>query len=209
MRLIAIAVTWAALVVPAAAQIGNPAGVDPATPQSAPGVPAPHHANTQDKTFAQLAAAGGLAEVDLAKLAERKGVSRGVKEFARRMVQDHTTANDQLTKLAQQAAIPLPSELGPDHKAMKAELEKASGRDFDLIYMRGQVIDHQKTVILLQYEIGQGQDSALQKFAAETLPTVIVHLEMARSLVEELMLPPTPARTNTGSRTHELRNSVK
>ena len=27
---------------PAAAQIGNPAGVTPGTPQSAPGMPAPH-----------------------------------------------------------------------------------------------------------------------------------------------------------------------
>jgi hypothetical protein len=67
MGLIAVAVTLAVLVTPAAAQIGNPAGVDPATPQSAPGDPAPHHANTQDKTFSQLAAAGGLTEVELGK----------------------------------------------------------------------------------------------------------------------------------------------
>jgi hypothetical protein len=39
MRTLAVVPILAALVLPAAAQIGNPAGVDPATPQKAPGVP--------------------------------------------------------------------------------------------------------------------------------------------------------------------------
>jgi len=188
MRLIAIALILAVLVTPATAQFGNPAGVDPASPQSAPGVPARHHANTQDKIFAQLAAAGGIAEVELGKLAEHKAESSGVKEFAGRMVQDHTRANEQLTQLAKQAQIPLPTGPGPDHKLLKTELEKIGGRNFDLTYMQGQVVDHQKTVILLQYEIGQGQEGELQKFASDTLPIVLAHLERARSLVEELTL---------------------
>jgi putative membrane protein len=186
MRIAALVSILGALVLPAAAQIGNPAGVDPATPPSAPGVPAPHYANTQDKLFAQLAAEGGMAEVELGKLADGKAGRSSVKEFARRMVQDHTNANAQLTRIAGQAKIPLPGDLAPEHTAMKAALEKASGSSFDRAYMAGQLVDHQKTVILLQYEIGQGQDAELQKFAAETLPVALAHLEMARSLMEEL-----------------------
>jgi putative membrane protein len=188
MRLVVVAALLEALVLPAAAaQIGNPAGIDPATRLSAPGVPAPNHANTQDKLFAQLAAAGGLAEVEVGKLADRKAVQNGTKEFARRMVEDHTKTNEQLLKIAKQASIPLPGEPGPDHKAMKAELEKANGGDFDRAYLQGQIIEHQKSVNLLQYEIGQGQNADLQKLAAETLPTVMAHLEMARGLLEGLI----------------------
>jgi putative membrane protein len=175
-----------ALALPAAAQIGNPAGVDPATPQSAPGVPAPHTTNTQDKLFAQLLGAGGMAEVEFGKIADGKAQSSSVKDFARRMVQDHSRANEQLEKLAKRANIPLAGELGPDEKAMKDELDRSSARSFDLAYMQGQLVGHQKAVILLQYEIGQGQDSELQRFAAESLPVVIGHLEMARAVIGEL-----------------------
>ena len=145
-----------------------------------PGVPAPNHANTQDRLFALLLAAGGAAEVDFGRLAEGKAQNEAVKQFARRMVQDHTKANGELSSLANAAQIPLPGELDPDQKDMRAKLESLSGAVFDLTYMQGQVIDHQKTVILLQWEIGQGQDAPIQQWASATLPVVLGHLEMAR-----------------------------
>ena len=64
--------------------------------------------------------------------------------------------------------------------------------------MRGQVVDHQKTAQLLDWEIDAGQNAALQRFAAETLPTVLEHLGMARGIVEQLSreqvaaIPPAP-----------------
>lgn len=199
-RFIASASVLAALILPASGQIGNPAGVDPATPQSAPGVPAPHTTNTQDKLFAQLLSAGGLAEVVLGKIAEGKAQSSSVKEFARRMIQDHTKANEQLERLAKQASIPLSNELGPDEKGMKEDLDRAPGHAFDLNYMQGQLVGHQKAVILLQYEIGQGQDGELQRFAAESLPIVLGHLEMARAVLDELTGAASQVTTGVGTR---------
>jgi putative membrane protein len=174
------------LAAPAAAQLGNPGFVMPGTPQIAPGVPAPNHANTQDRLFARLLAAGGAAEVDFGRLAGSKAQSEAVKEFARRMVQDHTKANGELASLANAAQVPLPRELDPDQKDMRTKLESATGAVFDLTYMQGQVIDHQKNVILLQWEIGQGQDAPMQQWASATLPVVLGHLEMAKSLLAEL-----------------------
>ena len=49
--------------------------------------------------------------------------------------------------------------------------------------MQGQVVDHQRAVVLLTWEIGQGQDAPLQQWAAATLPIVLDHLEMAKALV--------------------------
>jgi putative membrane protein len=181
-----IIVATVVLAMPAAAQLGNPGFVMPGTPKSAPGVPAPNHANTQDRLFAILLAAGGAAEVDFGRLAEGKSQNEPVKEFARRMVQDHTKANGELASLANAAHIPLPGELDPDHKEMRASLEGMTGAVFDLTYMQGQVADHQKAVILLQWEIGQGQDAPMQQWAAATLPVVLAHLEMAKNLLAEL-----------------------
>jgi putative membrane protein len=181
--MIVAAVAWA---MTAAAQLGNPGFVTPGTPQNAPGVPAPNHANTQDRLFAILLAAGGAAEVDFGRLAEGKSQNEAVKQFARRMVQDHTRANGELSSLANAAQIRLPGELDPDQKDMRAKLESLTGAVFDLTYMQGQVIDHQKTVILLQWEIGQGQDAPMQQWASATLPVVLGHLEMAKTLLAEL-----------------------
>jgi putative membrane protein len=192
------------LALPSAAQTGNPAGVMPGTRERAPGVPAPRETNLQDRLFARLMAVGGKAEIDFGRLAQGKSENSAVKEFARRMVQDHSEANGRLEQLAGQAGIPLPADLDPDHKNMRAELDNATGRAFDLAYMEGQVVDHQKAAILLQWEIGQGQEAELQQYAAATLPTVLAHLDLAKNLLAQLTgqgpqaltepPPPSPAR---------------
>ena len=171
---------------PGFAQIGNPAGMAPGTPQSGPGVPAPHTANTTDRLFAHIATIGGLAEVELAMSAEQRSQNGAVKAFAQHMIQDHRKANERLANLAKQAGIVLPEELDPEHKGMRTTLEQLSGPQFDVAYMRGQIIEHQKTVQLFEWEISSGQDADLQRFASETLPAIFAHLQMAQDLVAQI-----------------------
>ena len=162
------------LAAPAWGQAGNPAGMTPGT--------GPHQPNNADRLFVRAAAIGGTAEVELGRLAERKGQSDAVKEFAWRMVEDHSKANDRLMTLAKEDGIPVPDELDQEHKAMRAQLEAMSGPEFDLAYLQGQVIDHQKMVQLLEYEIGSGQDVELKGFASEVLPVVLRHLRAAQDI---------------------------
>ena len=49
-----------------------------------------------DKGFVDKAAAGGMAEVKLSKLAMDKGQSPEAKQVARKMGEDHTKANIEL-----------------------------------------------------------------------------------------------------------------
>jgi len=175
-----------ALAAPAVAQIGNPAGMTAGTPQSEPGKPAPHQPNAQDRLFVQLMASGGMAEVDAAKLADAKARDPAVKAYARAMVQDHAAANEKLMALGRQGGIALPRDLDADHKAMHEQLEMAEGAQFDIAYVHGQLVDHQKTVQILEWELGGGQDADLQRFAAATLPIVMRHLELAQALMSQL-----------------------
>ena len=121
----------------------------------------------------RLVAEGGLAEVTFGELAAGRASAAAVSDFARRMVDDHTAANETLAGIAEASEIPLPDALNAEHAWMRDRLEGLEGAAFDLEYMRGQVVDHQKTVQLLVYEIGQGQNGELQRFAAATLPTVL------------------------------------
>lgn len=165
---------------------GNPAAMAPGTPQAAPGMPAANQPNQNDRLFVQEATLGGKAEVELGQLAEQRGRSQPIKDFARQMVADHGNANQQLAQLAQAASIPQPRDFDQEHKAMRAQLDKLSGSEFDLAYIRGQIGDHQKTAQLFEWEIGSGQDPQLKTFASQLLPIVLHHLEMARTVEYQL-----------------------
>jgi putative membrane protein len=187
MRLAAIVAVLIGLTTsPATAQIGNPAGMTPNTPQTEPGKPAPHQPNAQDRLFVELIGAGGLAEVSAARSAEKKATNRAVKDFARRIAADHAKANDQLKPLAKAANMTVPEALDPDDKAQHAALDKLSGAAFDTAYMRQQLVNHQKTATILQWQISSGQDAELQRYAMQTLPVVLEHMEMAQAIIAEL-----------------------
>ncbi len=62
------------------------------------------------------------------------------------------------------------------------------GYSFDLLaeYLLLQQQDHQRTAQLLEYEIGSGENTALQAFAVKTLPVVLRHLAMVQELLGQL-----------------------
>ena len=61
-------------------------------------------------------------------------------------------------------------------------MNKLSGAEFDDAYMQQQVKDHQTTILLFQTEANSGQDTKLKAFAAETLPILQHHLQMAQDI---------------------------
>jgi putative membrane protein len=171
---------------PASAQFGNPGGLDPGTRESAPGVPIPGQTNAPDRLFTTLAAEGGMAEVDLAKLAQQKSRNEAVIAFAKQMIDDHGKTNAQLASLAKQAGLPLPTEPAPDQREMSQRLSTLNQADFDAEYMRAQVTDHQKMIQLLLWVIASGENADLQRFASRALPDVLHHLQLAQNLVSQL-----------------------
>lgn len=173
----------AAAALPAHAQLGNPAGMMPGVPMAAPGTPAPGQTNVTDRLFAQLAASGGLAEVDTARLADGRAAHPDVKAYARRMAQDHAATNDRLLAWARKSQLSLVPAPMPEHKAARAQLDAVSGPAFDAAYLRQQLVEHQKTAALLTWEIGNGQEADLQRLAADTLPHVMEHLATVQALL--------------------------
>jgi putative membrane protein len=133
-----------------------------------------------DETFVTKAAVGGIAEVELGKLAQEKGTSDQVKSFGQRMVTDHGKANDELKTLAQKKNITLPTEMDAHEKATHDRLAKLSGAAFDRAYMQTMLTDHRKDVNEFRHESTAGKDPDIKSFAAKTLPTLEEHLKMAQ-----------------------------
>jgi putative membrane protein len=141
-----------------------------------------NHLSMSDRKFVEKAAEGGMAEVDLGKLAEEKASSPQVKQFAERMVNDHTKANDQLKEVAQQEGIQLPDRLSADAVMTKNQLSQLSGPQFDAVYMRDMVKDHKKDVSEFQHESTSATNPEVKQFASETLPTLQSHLQEAEHI---------------------------
>jgi len=134
-----------------------------------------------DRKFLQEAAVGGLAEVEMGQLASQRGESPDVKQFGQRMVQDHGKANDQLKQLASSKGVDIPTETDKSHQKKMAKLEKLQGAAFDKAYMDDMVKDHKKDVKDFQKQSKSAKDPEVKSFAAQTLPTLQEHLQMAES----------------------------
>lgn len=136
--------------------------------------------NKADAMFAKKAAEGGMAEVKLGELAQQKASSPQVKQFAQRMVTDHTKANSQLKEAAAQDNIAVPATLDSKDQATYEKLSKLSGSQFDREYIKGEVSDHQKDISEFKKEANSGSNPNIKSFAAQTLPTLQEHLSLAK-----------------------------
>jgi putative membrane protein len=137
-----------------------------------------------DQKFVDQATQGSLAEIEAGKLASQKGSSEAVRSFGQQMVSDHEKNSQMLKSIVASKGLKQPTETDTMHKAMKKQLESESGASFDKTYMKGQVSDHEKMAKLMQQQSEKGNDPQLKAFAAQTLPVVQQHLEMARKLAQ-------------------------
>jgi putative membrane protein len=139
-------------------------------------------AGSGEQMFVTQAATGGMAEVEMGKLAVDKASSPDVKKFAEQMISDHTKVDEKLETIATGKSLKVPNVLDAEHKAKLEMLSKKSGAQFDNAYIHAQVAGHQKMQELLNQEAKNGADADLKAFAANTLPTVGQHYKMAKEL---------------------------
>jgi putative membrane protein len=142
--------------------------------------------SSADQNFVKKAAEGGMAEVELGKLAKEKASSSEVKQFGERMVTDHSKANEELKSIASQKGVTLPTTLNAKDQATKDRLSKLSGEQFDRAYMNDMVKDHTKDVSEFKKESTTAKDPDIKSFASQTLPTLEDHLKEARQIAPKV-----------------------
>jgi putative membrane protein len=132
-----------------------------------------------DRGFMLEAASGGMAEVELGRLATQRAASDAVRQFGQRMMADHDAANQELLQLAQQRGVMLPQQPDAKHRATIDRLATMTGPQFDQAYMAEMVRDHQADAAVFEREVREGQDPALRAWATKVLGTVREHLRLA------------------------------
>ncbi len=145
-------------------------------------VPAHADLSNADRSFIEQAASIGMAEVQTAQLAQQRSNSAQVKQFANRIIADHTQANVELLQLAQDQDMTLPEQPSGKDTSSYRRLLGLNGASFDQAYAQAQVSEQQQNVALFRKEAQSGQDPAVKSFAQKTLPLLVQHLQLAQSL---------------------------
>jgi putative membrane protein len=140
--------------------------------------------------FADKAAVGGMAEIELGQMAMQRSQHPDVKSFGEMMVRDHTASSNELKQIASSHRIMLPTQLDEKHRELRDRLSALRGAEFDREYMSAMVQGHQDMIALLQTRgnenRGDAADNDLNQFAAKVLPTVSHHLDEARRIQDTL-----------------------
>jgi putative membrane protein len=136
-----------------------------------------------DREFMRMAAHSDQFEIQSSQLALQKSSNPEVRAYAQMMIQEHTQSSQQLSQIAAQMGYTLPTEPSEFQQAVIEQLAQLSGAEFDRAYMEAQANGHDQTAAIYRTEIGQGQAPALKTFAAQILPIVEEHYQVASSMV--------------------------
>ena len=139
-----------------------------------------------DQEFLDNALLGGLVELQTSGIAVTKAQNEEVRAFAQKMISDHSKANKELKELGKEKGATLVGGTGSEEHKEMADLSKLSGAAFDKEYVKRMVAAHKKDVAVFQKQADSGTDAGLKRFAAETLPTLKMHLEMIKNIQGKL-----------------------
>lgn len=133
------------------------------------------------ESFFKDAAQGGMAEVEMGKVAVKNAQSPEVKKFGQMMVDDHSKANKELEDLAKKKNIALPADIG-SNKSTLDKLNGLKGADFDKEYVKDMVDDHETDVAEFEKQAANATDPDVKAFAAKTLPVLKKHLDAIKAI---------------------------
>jgi putative membrane protein len=139
-----------------------------------------------DRSFVTSAAEANLAEIDMGKMVGQKSADPAVKDFANRMVTDHTQASQKLASVAEMNGVELPTEASAAERNQKSELEKLSGAQLNDAYLRDELQGHKETISAFESEIEHGQNQEAKNYAEQTLPTLQDHIRIAEDIAGKL-----------------------
>lgn len=140
------------------------------------------------------------SEIEHARIAEERSKQAEVKEFARRMISDHTEADRKLTEFAKKNGVSLTAVTPTDpihaalHASMKTSeeaLKAAKGDSFDAAYLGMEIAEHRLGVSTVQ----EGQKYAkgeAKQLLDESHKMLRGHLEHAERLGQRLRFEPLP-----------------
>lgn len=136
-----------------------------------------------DRVFLEQAAENGHAEVSAGRLALTKARDPKVRDFAQRMVDEHTRAHDDLRTLASARQHQIPTEASTAQKGREMVIANVGDDSFDRRYLNQMGIEAYRTSIpLYEKTARESRDPEVKAFASRQLPAMRQHMQDAQAL---------------------------
>lgn len=145
-----------------------------------------------DPQIAAIVVAANQVDIDAGKLAERRAHSKAVRNFARRMVTDHTDVNRSAVALVRKLHVTPESNATSESLTRGGErnlarLEKLHGAAFDKAYIDHEVTYHESVLDAMdKVLIPSARNARLKALLVKVRPLFEDHLEHARRIQASL-----------------------
>jgi putative membrane protein len=145
-----------------------------------------------DAQIAAIVVTANQVDIDAGKLAKSKSGNKEVKEFAQRMITDHTGVNKAATELV--TKLKVKPEENATSKSLKTagddtlkRLKGLKGAEFDRAYVDNEVTYHQTVLDALDKTlIPNAKNEELKALLVKVRPAFVAHLEHAKHIQASL-----------------------
>lgn len=141
-----------------------------------------------DAQIAAIVVTANQVDIDAGKLAKSKAHAKEVREFAQRMITDHTAVNKSATELVEKLHVtpepnPTSQSLQQGGDQNLANLKKLEGAAFDKAYIDHEVAYHEAVLSALDKTlIPSAQNPELKALLVKVRPAFVAHLEHAKEI---------------------------
>jgi putative membrane protein len=143
-----------------------------------------HMKEYTDESFLKHGVQANLAEIALGRMAAEKSRTPEVREFSQKLIQDHTQAQRNLLRIAQEKNITLPTELDEKYQEKLEEIGQLSGPEFEQEFAKHMLKGHRKGVAMLHRAKEKTDDEQIKSFAQQMMPALKEHLKLAENMAQ-------------------------
>ncbi|WBO21907.1 DUF4142 domain-containing protein [Sphingomonas abietis] len=133
-------------------------------------------ATPADRAFVAKVSQGGMFEVAAGKLAETRGSTQDIRDFAAAEVHDHNLVGDKLKAISSREGVTFPARPNAEFAAKFSHLSGLSGPAFDAAYLSEMAALHDADGAAFLKESQDGGSAAYRAFGTETHRIVQRHI---------------------------------
>lgn len=145
-----------------------------------------------DAQIAAIVVTANTVDINAGELAKSKATNKDVKEFAQRMITDHSGVNKQAVALVTKLNVkpeenPTSKSLSDDGAKTLAHLKELKGAAFDKAYVDNEVVYHQAVLDAVdKVLIPSATNAELKDLLVKVRPAFVAHLEHAKHMQSTL-----------------------